>query len=69
MHRSTTSSSETLVDVEHLARILGVKRSWVYEAAASGRIPSILVGRYRRFRVSEVLDALTAGAEREEARG
>lgn len=69
MTTTPTSSTEPLVDVEQLAKILGVRKSWVYEAAAQGRIPSISVGRYRRFRVSSVLDALTLEAEKELADG
>jgi excisionase family DNA binding protein len=61
------AASEPLVSVQVLARQLGVPASWVYERTARSAIPHYRVGRYVRFRVSEVLDWLTAEAEREEA--
>lgn len=51
---------ERLVNVEELARILGVKRSWVYGKVASKEIPHLHVGRYVRFRVSDVIEWLGA---------
>lgn len=46
---------EALVDVAGLAKYLGVKVSWVYGKVATGELPCIRVGRYLRFRVSDVL--------------
>jgi len=46
---------EPLVDVEELAAYLGVKPSWVYGKVATGELPCLRVGRYLRFRVSDVL--------------
>ncbi|MDZ4177870.1 MAG: helix-turn-helix domain-containing protein [Coriobacteriia bacterium] len=46
---------ERLVDVAALAAYLGVKESWVYGKTAIGGLPCIRVGRYLRFRVTDVL--------------
>jgi len=36
--------NEPLLKPSELARQLGVSRSWLYEAAKTGRIPSIRIG-------------------------
>jgi len=46
---------ERLLDVKELAAYLGVKPSWVYGKVATGELPCIRVGRYLRFRLSDVL--------------
>jgi excisionase family DNA binding protein len=33
-----------------VAELLGVPRSWVYEQSRRGRIPTVSLGRYRRYR-------------------
>ncbi len=43
------NSFERLITVKELMRLLGVSRSWVYDAAARGTIPSIRVGSMLRF--------------------
>lgn len=45
---------EPLVDVKTLEQMYGTPRSWWYAVAEDGKIPSYKVGKYRRFRVSEV---------------
>ena len=63
------ASQEPFVSVDVVARMLGVPTSWIYERTATRQIPHYRVGRYVRFRVSEVLDWLTAEAERQETHG
>lgn len=41
--------NDRLMKVEEVAAQLGVPRSWVYTAAESGRLPSLKIGKYRRF--------------------
>lgn len=41
--------SNQLRDADFVARRLGVPRSWVYQAARRGELPSVQCGRYRRF--------------------
>ena len=33
-----------------VAELLGVPVSWVYEQSRRGRIPTVILGRYRRYR-------------------
>jgi len=33
-----------------VAELLGVPKSWVYEQSRTGRIPTVTLGRYRRYR-------------------
>ena len=54
MSTITPASPEPFVSVEALAEILGVPPSWIYERTSTGRIPHYRIGRYVRFRVSEV---------------
>jgi excisionase family DNA binding protein len=43
-----------LTDAE-AAELLNVKPSWVGEAARAGRLPCIMLGRYRRFDRADLL--------------
>jgi excisionase family DNA binding protein len=47
-------NSEPFVDLEAASAFLGVKPTWMYEAVRLGRVPSYKVGKFRRFRVSEL---------------
>lgn len=46
---------EPLLTASEVATRLAVPRSWVYEKAGLGIIPSVKVGAYRRFRWSQVV--------------
>lgn len=48
------SAVEPLVDAEAVSRLLGVRKQRVYSLAHDDGLPHYLVGRYMRFRVSEV---------------
>jgi excisionase family DNA binding protein len=48
-------SSNELLTPEELAEKLKVPVSWVYENSRVGKIPSIKVGRYVRFKLNDVL--------------
>jgi excisionase family DNA binding protein len=39
-----------LLTARDVAELLGVPVSWVYERSRSGRIPTVTLGRYRRYR-------------------
>jgi excisionase family DNA binding protein len=41
--------NDRLRDAAYIAERLGVPRSWVYEAARRGDLPSVRCGHYRRF--------------------
>jgi len=45
---------EGLIEIGEAARYLAVKTSWLYEQVRLGRVPSYRVGKFRRFRVSEL---------------
>ena len=45
---------EGLIGIKEAARYLDVKVSWLYEQVRVGRVPSYRVGKFRRFRVSEL---------------
>ncbi len=49
-------NGEPFVDLKAASAFLGVKPSWTYEQVRLGRLPSYKVGKFRRFRISE-LDA------------
>jgi len=46
--------AENLVGIEEAARFLSVKVSWLYEQVRLGRVPSYRIGKFRRFRISEL---------------
>lgn len=49
---------ERLVTSAELANLMSLPKSWVEEAARQGRIPSVMLGKYRRFRPAAVIVAL-----------
>jgi excisionase family DNA binding protein len=56
--------SGELLTAPEVAHVLGVPVSWVYEQSRRGRIPTVTLGRYRRFRRSAIdawVDRLEAG--------
>jgi len=46
----------SLLTAAEVAELLGVPKSWVYEQSRRGRIPTVTLGRYRRYR-REAIDA------------
>ena len=40
----------SLLTADQVAELLGVPKSWVYEQSRAGRIPTVTLGRYRRYR-------------------
>ncbi|MGH2984570.1 MAG: helix-turn-helix domain-containing protein [Solirubrobacterales bacterium] len=57
--------SRALLTAEQVAKLLGVSTAWVYEQSRRGRIPTVTLGRYRRYRAEAIADWL----ERIEAAG
>jgi excisionase family DNA binding protein len=55
-------SGEALVTPEHVASYLAVSEDWIAEQARAGEIPAIKLGRYWRFRMSEIEEWLTTKA-------
>ncbi|TLM99283.1 MAG: helix-turn-helix domain-containing protein [Actinobacteria bacterium] len=55
---TNSRTREPLVDAPTLAGELAVSTSWVYYAARVGLIPCHRIGKYIRFKPSEVYGAL-----------
>jgi excisionase family DNA binding protein len=58
----------SLLTADQVARILGVPKSWVYEQSRNGRIPTVTLGRYRRYRAESIaawVKELEAGQRRQ----
>ena len=47
-------SIESLLDADEVAKILGVDIAYIYTQARSGKIPSIKLGKYRKFSPSQL---------------
>ena len=47
-------SGGRLLTAEELAERLAVPPTWIYRAAREGRLPTIKLGRYRRFDEADV---------------
>ena len=45
---------EPLLDVEELAKILGLDVDYIYRQAQAGKIPSKKIGKYRKFQPSKI---------------
>lgn len=46
----TLTGDKSLLTARDVAALLGVRESWVYEQSRAGRIPTVTLGRYRRYR-------------------
>jgi excisionase family DNA binding protein len=57
--------SGPLLTADQVAKLLGVPRSWVYEQSRRGQIPTVTLGRYRRYRA----EAIEAWLEEQEGVG
>jgi excisionase family DNA binding protein len=54
----------TLLTAAQVANLLGVPKTWVYEQSRRGVIPTVTLGRYRRYRVEAIeewIERLEAG--------
>lgn len=52
-----------LLTADEVARMLGVTTAWVYEQSRRGAIPTVTLGRYRRYR-RESIEQWVAELER-----
>ena len=63
----TGPQGDSLMTADDVAQLLGVPASWVYEQSRLGRIPTITLGRYRRYRAEAIeawIEDLEAGGDR-----
>ena len=64
---SIEGMSTRLLTAAEVASMLGVPKSWVYEQSRRGVIPTVTLGRYRRFReeaIAGMIERLEQGAAR-----
>ncbi len=61
--QSISRMTGSLLTASEVAELLGVPKSWVYEQSRTGRIPTVTLGRYRRYR----REAIEAWVEQIEA--
>ena len=52
--QSNGGSLESLLEAEDVAKILGVELEYVYSQARTGKIPSVKLGKYRKFSPSQL---------------
>lgn len=50
------AATDALLNAAQVADLLGVPVSWVYQQSRLGRIPTVTLGRYRRYRRSAITD-------------
>ena len=55
--------TDKLLTADDVAELLGVPKTWVYEQSRLGRIPTVTLGRYRRYR-REAIDEWVREMER-----
>ena len=48
--------TSSLLTAAEVAELLGVPTSWVYGQSRAGRIPTVTLGRYRRYRREAIED-------------
>jgi excisionase family DNA binding protein len=60
---AASRSNGRLLTAEEVAELLGVSATWVYEQSRAGRIPTVRLGRYRRYR-PEAISAWVEELER-----
>lgn len=54
--REAGAAPQVLLTVGQVAELLCVSPAWVYEQSRAGRIPTVTLGRYRRYRLSSIED-------------
>jgi excisionase family DNA binding protein len=54
------SEPERLLSIDQLAAATNLPKSWLYSRAESGTIPHFKLGRYLRFKLSEIEPWLAA---------
>lgn len=59
----TPDDRPKLLTAEEAAAILTVPKSWVYRAAREGELPVVRLGRYRRFRRSDIERIVQGGSD------
>jgi excisionase family DNA binding protein len=53
-------NNDRLLHADDVAMMLGVPKTWVYAETRAGRIPDVMLGRYRRYRLAAVQEWIAA---------
>jgi excisionase family DNA binding protein len=53
-------SDGVLLTAQEVAELLGVSPAWVYAESRAGRLPTVTLGRYRRYRKDTIEDWIDA---------
>jgi excisionase family DNA binding protein len=61
--RTNEPEDDRLLDAKQVAAMLGVPATWVYAQSREGRLPTVHLGRYKRYRRSAI-EAYTHAQER-----
>jgi excisionase family DNA binding protein len=61
-----TDVNGALLTAQQVAKLLGVPPSWVYEQSRRGSIPTVALGRYRRYRAEAILEWVKEREARDE---
>jgi excisionase family DNA binding protein len=61
--RAIDPTDDRLLDAKQVAALLGVPATWVYAQSREGRLPTVHLGRYKRYRRSAI-EAYIAEQER-----
>ena len=49
-HATSGEDGRRLLNADEVAGMLGVSKEWVWQESRAGRIPTITLGRFRRYR-------------------
>jgi excisionase family DNA binding protein len=58
--RGGGARTSVLLSADEVAELLGVRRDWVYAQSRAGTIPTVTLGRYRRYRREAIEDWINA---------
>jgi excisionase family DNA binding protein len=53
-------TANALLTASDVATLLGVPKTWVYEQSRLGRIPTVTLGRYKRYRLAAIQEWIAA---------
>ncbi len=55
---NASGRTDELLTAEDVAQMIGMTRGWVYDQSRRGTIPTVTLGRYRRYRRAAVIEWL-----------
>ena len=61
--RPKTSTEDELLTAEQIAERFKVAKTWPHEQARLGKLPCVMLGRWRRFRLADIEAAIAKNGE------